>query len=91
MMKNFSNLVKEIHIQVQEAQKVPNKMDTKKPSPRHITIKMQRVKDKGNFKSSKRKAVSYLQRSSHKTVSFLLNRNFAGQQGLARNIQSDGK
>ena len=29
MKENFPNLVKEIDIQVQEAQRVPNKMDTK--------------------------------------------------------------
>ena len=39
MKENFPNLVKEIDIQVQEAQRVPNKMDAKKPTPRHIIIK----------------------------------------------------
>ena len=46
MKENFLNLVKETDIQVQEAQKVPNKMDAKKPTPRHIIIKMPRVKDR---------------------------------------------
>ena len=46
MKKTFPNLVKEKDIQVQEAQRVPNKMDTKKPTPRHILIKMPKVKDK---------------------------------------------
>ena len=45
-MENFLNLVKEIGIQVQEAQRVPQKMDTKRTIPRHIKIKMQKVKDK---------------------------------------------
>ena len=43
---NFPNLVKEIDMQVHEAQRVPNKMDTKRPTPRHIIIKMPKVKDK---------------------------------------------
>ena len=43
---NFPNLVKEIDIQVQEAQRVPNKMDAKRPTPRHIIIKMPKVKYK---------------------------------------------
>ena len=30
MKENFPNLIKEIHIQVQEAQRVPNKMDAKR-------------------------------------------------------------
>ena len=32
MKENFPNLVKELDMQVQEAQRVPNKMDTKRPS-----------------------------------------------------------
>ena len=46
MKENFSNLVKEIDIQVQEAQRVPNKLDPKRTTPRHIIIKMPRVKYK---------------------------------------------
>ena len=38
--------MKEIDIKVQEAQRVPNKMDAKRPTPRHIIIKMPKVKDK---------------------------------------------
>ena len=44
MKENFPNLVKEVDIVVQEAQRVPNKMDAKKTIPRHIIIKM--VKDR---------------------------------------------
>ena len=44
--ETFPNLVKEIDMQVQEAQRVPNKMDAKRPMPRHIVIKMLKVKDK---------------------------------------------
>ena len=70
MKETFSNLLKEIDIQVQEAQGVPNKIDAKRPTPRHIIIKMPKVKDKERIlKSSKRKAESYLQGSFHKTVS----------------------
>ena len=39
MRENFPNLVKEIDMQVQEAQRVPSKMDAKRPTPRHIIIK----------------------------------------------------
>ena len=65
MTENLPNLVREIDMQVQEAQRVPNKLDPKTTTPRHIIIKMPKVKD--NLKSSKRKEL--LQRSSHKTVS----------------------
>ena len=46
MTQNFLNLVKEIDIQVQETQRVPNKMNPKRPTPRHIIIKMPKVSDK---------------------------------------------
>ena len=38
--------MKEKVTQVQEAQKVPNKMDSKRPTLRHIIIKITRLKDK---------------------------------------------
>ena len=33
-------------IQVKETQRVPNKMNLKRPTPRHVIIKIQKVKDK---------------------------------------------
>ena len=69
MKENFPNLVKEVDMQVQEAQRVPNKMDTKRPTPSHIIIKRPKVEDKESLKSSKRKAVNYLQGNARKTVS----------------------
>ena len=39
-------MAKEIDLQVQEAQRVPNKMDAKRLLLRHIIIKMPKVKDK---------------------------------------------
>ena len=56
MKENSPNLAKEIDIQVQEAQRVPNKLDPKRSTPRHIIIKMPKIKD--NLKSSKRKSES---------------------------------
>ena len=46
MAENFPNLKKETDIQVQEAQRVPNKMNLNGPTPRHIIIKMAKVEDK---------------------------------------------
>ena len=46
MKEIFPNLVKEIDVEVQEAQRVPNMMDAKRPTSRHILIKMSKVKDK---------------------------------------------
>ena len=41
----FPNLKKETHNQVQEAQGVPNKMNPKRSTQRHIINKMAKVKD----------------------------------------------
>ena len=46
MKENLPNLAKEIDIQVQEAQRVPNKLYPKRNTPRHIIIKMLKVKVK---------------------------------------------
>ena len=46
LKENLLNLAKEIDIQVREAQRVPNKLDPKRTTPRHIIIKMPNVKDK---------------------------------------------
>ena len=46
MKENFPNLVKEIDMAVQKAQKVPNKMDAKRPAPRHVIIRRPKVRDK---------------------------------------------
>ena len=55
MKENFPNLVKEIDMQIQEAQRVPNKMDAKRPTPRHIIIKMLKIKDKERILKAARK------------------------------------
>ena len=39
-------MVKEIDIQVQEAQRVPNKLDPKRATPRYIIITLPKIKDK---------------------------------------------
>ena len=61
MKQNFPNLVKELDTQVQEAQRVPNKLDPKGNTPRHIIIKMPKVKDKERiFKAAReQKRVTY--------------------------------
>ena len=46
MKENFTNLAKDIDMQVQKAQRVPNKLDQKRNTPRHIIIKMPMFKDK---------------------------------------------
>ena len=61
MEGNFPNLVKEIDMQVQEAHRVPNKMDEKRTTPRPIVIKMPQVKKKERILKAARekKLVTY--------------------------------
>ena len=47
MKENFSNLAKEMDFQeVQEAQRVPKMLDPRKHTPRHIIIKLPKIKHK---------------------------------------------
>ena len=39
MKENFPNLMKEIDVPVQEAQRIPNKLNSKRTAPKHIIIK----------------------------------------------------
>ena len=55
MKENFPNLAKEIDFQeVQEAQRVPKKLDPKRNTPRHIIIKLPKIKDKERILKSAR-------------------------------------
>ena len=47
MKENFSNMAKEIDFQeVQEAQRVPKKLNSRKHTPRHIIIILPKITDK---------------------------------------------
>ena len=46
MKENFPSLVKEIDIQVQEGQRIPNQLDPKRNTPRHIIINLSNIKNK---------------------------------------------
>ena len=47
MKENFPNLAKEIEFQeIQEAQRVPKKLDPRKHTPRHIIITLAKIKAK---------------------------------------------
>ena len=46
MTINFPNLMKKIDTWAQEAQRAPKKLDPKRPTPSHIIIKMETLKDK---------------------------------------------
>ena len=62
MKENFPNLAKEIDFrEVQEAQRVPKKLDPRKHTPRHIIITLPKMKDKDRILKAAREkeAVTY--------------------------------
>ena len=70
MKENFPNLAKEIDFQeVQDAQRVPKKLNPRRNTPRHIIITLAKIKEKERILKAARKKESYLQRSSHKIIS----------------------
>ena len=55
MKENFPDLAKKIDFQeVQEAQRVPKKLDPKRNTPRHIIITLPKIKDKERILKAKR-------------------------------------
>ena len=56
MKDNFPNLAKEIDFQeVQEAQRVPNKLDPRKDTPRHIIMTLSKIKDERILNAAREK------------------------------------
>ena len=81
MKENFPNLAKEIDFQeVQEAQRVPKKLDPRKHTPRHIIIKSPKIKDKeGILKAAREKETV-----TYKGVSIRLSADFSKETLQAR-------
>ena len=70
IVENFPNVGKEIVNQVQEAQRVPYRINPRRNMPRHVLIKLSKIKYKGkNIKSSKGKATHNIQGNPHKVNS----------------------
>ena len=62
MKENFPNLTKEIDfLEVQEAQRVPKKLDPRRNTPRDIIITLPKVKDKERILKAaiEKKTVTY--------------------------------
>ena len=79
MKENFPNLAKEIDIQVQEAHRVPNNLDPKRHTPRHI-ITLPEIKDKGRIS----KAARGKDRVTYKGVHIRLSADFSKETLHAR-------
>ena len=81
MKENFPNLAMEIDFQeVQEAQRIPKKLDPRKYTRRHMTITLPKIKDKERIL----KAVREKERLTHKGVSIRLSADFSKETLQAR-------
>ena len=56
--ENFPNMGKETAIQVQEAQRVPGRINSRRNMPRHIVIKMTKLKTEKILKATRKKATN---------------------------------
>ena len=81
MKENFPSLAKEIDLQeVQEAQRVPKKLDPRRNTPRHIIITLAKIKDKGRILKAAREKNTI----TYKGVPISLTANFSKETVEAR-------
>ena len=87
MKENFPNLAKETDLQeVQEAQRVPKKLDPRKNTPRHIIIALAKIKHKERIlKAAREKAIV-----TYKGVPIRLSADFAKETLQARRGRKEG-
>ena len=80
MKENFPNLAMEIDIPVKKTLRVPTKLDPKKTTPKHIIIKMPKVK----YEERILKAAREKQRVTYKGISTRLSADFSKETLQAR-------
>ena len=81
MKENFPNLTKEIDFQeVQEAQRVPKKLDPRKQTPRYVIITLLKIKDKERILKAEREK----ERVTYKGVPIRLSAEFSKETLQAR-------
>ena len=81
MKENFPNLAKEIDFQeVQEAQRVPKKLDPRRNTPRHIIITLAKIKEKERILEAAREKETV----TYKGVPIRLSADFSKENLQAR-------
>ena len=85
IVKNFPNMGKEIVNQVQEAQRVPYRVNPKGNTPRHILIKLSKTK----YKEKILKAAKKKQQITDKGISIRLTADFSAETLQARGEWQD--
>ena len=82
--ENFPNMEKESLTQIQEAQRVPYKINPRRNIPRHILIKLIKIKDKEKIlKAAREKKQNNIQGNPDNVIGRGFSRNSAGQKGVA--------
>ena len=51
--EKFPNMGKKTVTQIQETQRVPGRINPRRNTPKHIVIKLTKIKDRENIKSNK--------------------------------------
>ena len=87
MKENFPNLAKETDFQeVQEAQRVPKKLDPRKHTPRHIIITLPKIKDKERILKAAREKETVIFKGVPLRLIADLKRSLTGKKRLERSI-----
>ncbi|XP_060160105.1 alpha-N-acetylgalactosaminide alpha-2,6-sialyltransferase 3 isoform X5 [Globicephala melas] len=85
IVENFPNMGKEIVNQVQEAQRVPYRINPRRNTPRHILIKLSKIKYKENIL----KAAREKQQITHKGIPIRLTADLSAETLQARREWQD--
>ena len=80
IVENFPNMGKEIATQVQEAQRVPYRINPRRNTPKHIVIKLTKIKDKEKLL----KATREKQQITYKGTPIRLTADFSAETLQAR-------
>ena len=80
--ENVPKMGKEIATQVQETQRVPNRINPRRNTPTHINQINKDQTQRTNIKSSKGKATNERQGDSHKDNRWSFNKNYSVQEGM---------
>ena len=78
--ENFPNLGKETVTQVQEAQRVPYRINPKRNTPRHIVIKMTKINDKERILEAAREK----QKITYKGIPIMLTAALSAETQIGR-------
>ena len=80
IVENFSNMGKEIVNQVQESQRVPYRINPRRNAPRHILIKLSKIK----YKEKILKAAREKQQITHNGICIRLTSDLSAETLQAR-------